>query len=101
MLETQQLDAVYVCIPPFAHGEPELDLIRRGIPFFVEKPVSLGLDVAEEIAAAVSKAKLITGVGYRDTGWTRRPHRNGGGRRTNRAGRWSSRLPISLTSRGS
>ncbi|MGO4440950.1 glycosyltransferase [Rhizobium sp. RAF56] len=64
MLETQQLDAVYVCIPPFAHGEPELDLIRRGIPFFVEKPVSLGLDVAEEIAAAVSKAKLITGVGY-------------------------------------
>ncbi|WP_184500031.1 MULTISPECIES: glycosyltransferase [Rhizobium] len=64
MLDTQRLDAVYICIPPFAHGEPERDLIDRNIPFFVEKPVTLDLALAEEIAAGVSKASLVTGVGY-------------------------------------
>ena len=64
MLDTQRLDAVYICIPPFAHGEPERDLIERRIPFFVEKPVSLDLTLAEEISAAVSNRNLITGVGY-------------------------------------
>ncbi|EJB02157.1 putative dehydrogenase [Rhizobium leguminosarum bv. trifolii WSM597] len=64
MLDTQQLDAVYICIPPFAHGEPERDLIQRQIPFFVEKPVSLGLAQAEDIAAGVANANLITAVGY-------------------------------------
>jgi predicted dehydrogenase/glycosyltransferase involved in cell wall biosynthesis/NADPH:quinone reductase-like Zn-dependent oxidoreductase len=64
MLEAQQLDAVYVCIPPFAHGEPERDLIQRHVPFFVEKPVSLDLALAEEIAADVSRTNLITAVGY-------------------------------------
>ncbi|PZM08921.1 glycosyltransferase [Rhizobium tubonense] len=64
MLDTQQLDAVYICIPPFAHGEPERDLIQRHIPFFVEKPVSLDLALAEELAKEISKTNLITGVGY-------------------------------------
>lgn len=64
MLDAVKPDAVYVCIPPFAHGEPERDLIERGIPFFVEKPVSLDLSTAEEISAAVTAAGLITGVGY-------------------------------------
>lgn len=64
MLDAVSPDAVYVCIPPFAHGEPERDLIERGIPFFVEKPVSLDLPTAEEISAAVTASGLITGVGY-------------------------------------
>lgn len=64
MLDTVQPDAVYICIPPFAHGEPERDLVDRGIPFFVEKPVSLDLATAEEISAAVTAKGLITGVGY-------------------------------------
>lgn len=64
MLDTLRPDAVYICVPPFAHGEPERDLVERGIPFFVEKPVSLDLETAEEIAAAVERTGLITGVGY-------------------------------------
>jgi predicted dehydrogenase/glycosyltransferase involved in cell wall biosynthesis/NADPH:quinone reductase-like Zn-dependent oxidoreductase len=64
MLDTVKPDAVYVCIPPFAHGEPERDLIARNIPFFVEKPVSLDLATAEEISAAVEAKGLVTGVGY-------------------------------------
>jgi predicted dehydrogenase/glycosyltransferase involved in cell wall biosynthesis/threonine dehydrogenase-like Zn-dependent dehydrogenase len=64
MLDAVRPDAVYVCVPPFAHGEPEHDLIERGIPFFVEKPVSLDLETAEKIAEAVTEKGLITGVGY-------------------------------------
>jgi predicted dehydrogenase/glycosyltransferase involved in cell wall biosynthesis len=64
MLDAVRPDAVYVCVPPFAHGEPERDLIKRGIPFFVEKPVSLDLVTAEEISASVTAKGLITGVGY-------------------------------------
>lgn len=64
MLESERLDAVYICVPPFAHGAPERDLIARGIPFFVEKPITLDLELAEELAVAVRSAELITGVGY-------------------------------------
>lgn len=64
MLDGVQPDAVYVCIPPFAHGEPERDLVERGIPFFVEKPVSLDLETAQEIASGIASKNLITAVGY-------------------------------------
>ncbi len=64
MLDAIMPDAVYVCVPPFAHGEPERDLIERSIPFFVEKPVSLDLETAQEIAAAAASKNLITAVGY-------------------------------------
>lgn len=64
MLAAVQPDAVYVCVPPFAHGELELDLIERRIPFFVEKPVSLDLATAEKISAAITDQNLVTAVGY-------------------------------------
>jgi len=64
MLDVTPLDAVYICIPPFAHGGPERDLIDRNIPFFVEKPITLDIELAKEIAAGVKSAGLITGVGY-------------------------------------
>jgi predicted dehydrogenase len=64
MLDTVALDAVFICVPPFAHGAPERAAIAHNLPFFVEKPVSLTLPVAEEIAREIEKRGLITGVGY-------------------------------------
>jgi predicted dehydrogenase/glycosyltransferase involved in cell wall biosynthesis/NADPH:quinone reductase-like Zn-dependent oxidoreductase len=64
MLQQQALDAVYICIPPFAHGTVERDLIARGIPFFVEKPITLDIALAEELAASIRSTALITAVGY-------------------------------------
>jgi predicted dehydrogenase len=64
LLDDPELDAVYICIPPFAHGEAERAVIARGLPFFVEKPLSLDLAVAEELAASVEQAGLVTAVGY-------------------------------------
>ena len=57
-------DAVYVCVPPFAHGEPERALVAAGVPFFVEKPLSVGLDVAEDLGAAIAARGLVTATGY-------------------------------------
>ena len=64
MLDNERLDAVYVCVPPFGHGALELELIERGLPFFVEKPLATDLTTAETIASAVQAAGLITAVGY-------------------------------------
>lgn len=58
------LDAVWICVPPFAHGEPELTCVAAGLPFLVEKPLAAGLDVAEEVGAAVAAADLLTSTGY-------------------------------------
>jgi predicted dehydrogenase len=58
------LDAVWLCVPPFAHGELELAVVRAGLPLFVEKPLGAGLDVAEEVAAAVAAAGVPTATGY-------------------------------------
>jgi predicted dehydrogenase len=57
-------DAVYVCVPPFAHGAPERAALDRGLPIFVEKPVGLDLSVAEDIGRRVEKAGVVTGTGY-------------------------------------
>ncbi|MGY1608857.1 MULTISPECIES: Gfo/Idh/MocA family protein [unclassified Geodermatophilus] len=57
-------DAVWLCVPPFAHGELELAVVRAGLPLFVEKPLGAGLAVAEEVAAAVAAAGVPTATGY-------------------------------------
>jgi predicted dehydrogenase len=64
LLDGTAPDAAYVCVPPFAHGEPERALVERAIPFFVEKPLGAGLAVAEEIGAAVAEPGLLTATGY-------------------------------------
>ena len=64
MLAVLDLDALWICVPPFAHGAPERAAIAAGLPFFVEKPISLDAALACEIDAAVRSAGLVTAVGY-------------------------------------
>ncbi|MFA4028299.1 MAG: hypothetical protein GDYSWBUE_000179 [Candidatus Fervidibacterota bacterium] len=63
MLEEVELDAVWVSLPPYAHGI-ELKLVEKDIPFFVEKPVGLDIGLIREIASAVEGKGLLTSVGY-------------------------------------
>ena len=63
MFDDAKLDAVYLNLPPFAHGV-EFAAIERGIPFFVEKPINLYLDQAKQIAAAAEAKGLVTCAGY-------------------------------------
>ena len=64
MLYREKLDAVYICVPPFAHGPPEDAVIAAGLPFFVEKPLSLDLTTGETIASKVQRHGLVTASGY-------------------------------------
>jgi myo-inositol 2-dehydrogenase/D-chiro-inositol 1-dehydrogenase len=64
LLDRSDLDAVYISIPVFAHGEPEMAVIERGLPFLVEKPVALDLATAKQIEAAVREKQLLAAVGY-------------------------------------
>ncbi len=64
MFDALQLDAVYICVPPYAHGPIELAAAERGIHMFVEKPVGLDAETARQVSAAVRKAKVLTSVGY-------------------------------------
>lgn len=64
MLDENKLDAVWICLPPFAHGEAERQAIAHQVPFLVEKPVGLDRGVCREIAAEVERTGLLTSVGY-------------------------------------
>lgn len=65
MLEREELDALFICVPPCAHGEMELAAIARGLPLFVEKPIALNLAMAAPILRAIQKADLTTTVAYK------------------------------------
>lgn len=65
LVEAVRPDALYVCVPPFAHGEPEAVAVRHGLPLFVEKPLAADLATAERVAASVSAAGLATATGDR------------------------------------
>jgi predicted dehydrogenase len=64
LLAAERLDAVYICVPPFAHGAPELAVIDAGLPMFVEKPVAIDQATAATIAAALAGQALVTCTGY-------------------------------------
>jgi len=64
MLERDDLDAVYISIPVHVHGEPELDVIERGLPFLVEKPVARDMQTALRVQEEVEAKGLLTAVGY-------------------------------------
>lgn len=64
MLERDDLDAAYLSVPVHVHGDIELAVIDRGLPFFVEKPVARHLDIALAIEEAAAEAEILTCVGY-------------------------------------
>jgi len=64
LLTTEALDAVWLCLPPFAHGAPERAVLEAGLPFFVEKPLAADLVTAEQIAEAVAERGTVTATGY-------------------------------------
>ena len=64
MYDETKPDMVFIGIPPYKHGEIEFETIERGIHMFVEKPVSLSLDMAKEIRDKIAAKKLISASGF-------------------------------------
>jgi predicted dehydrogenase len=63
-LITTNLDAVYVCVPPVAHGPAEEAAAAAGVALFVEKPIGLDWEIGERIAGVLNDAGVITAVGH-------------------------------------
>jgi predicted dehydrogenase len=64
LLEGSDVDAVYVSLPPFAHGEIEHAIIDAGKAIFVEKPVAITMTEAREIDSHIKQKGVISCVGY-------------------------------------
>ena len=61
---TEDLDVVYVCVPPFAHDTAEQLAAERGLHLFVEKPVVLDVELGLANLEAIRKAGVMSSVGY-------------------------------------
>ena len=57
-------EATYVCLPPFAHGEPERLLAQAQSALFIEKPIAMDEPTASAVAKALDEAGVVVSVGY-------------------------------------
>jgi predicted dehydrogenase len=64
MLDDAELDAVFICVTPDGHADYELDAADRGIGIFVEKPLGVGGELPERIAARIRTSGVVSCVGY-------------------------------------
>ncbi len=64
LLEQEVLDAVWICVPPHAHGAVEMALIERQVPFFVEKPLDADGTTSEAVRDALTQSAVLAAVGY-------------------------------------
>jgi myo-inositol 2-dehydrogenase / D-chiro-inositol 1-dehydrogenase len=64
MLDKEKLDVLFVCVPPFAHGDIEEKACARGIHLFVEKPLGLDMDVIRKKAKIIRDAGIMSASGY-------------------------------------
>ncbi len=64
MLAECPLDALYVCLPPFAHDGQEQKAAAKGIHLFLEKPIALTVPQAEGIVKAIEASGVVSQVGF-------------------------------------
>ena len=64
MLDEEKPEIVFVCVPPYCHGDIEYALIERGIHFFVEKPLSLDIELAKDVLLKSEAKGLVTASGF-------------------------------------
>jgi len=64
MIDSEELDLVYVTTPVATHIPVALSCTRNKINFFIEKPLSSNLDEAKEFCTELKKAGIVHSVGY-------------------------------------
>jgi predicted dehydrogenase len=64
MLDANDLDALIVTTPDFAHRDIAIDGAERGLHLMIEKPLATTVAEAREIRAAVKKAGIQCMVGF-------------------------------------
>lgn len=64
MIDEVDTDALYVCVPPFAHSDAEVLAAQKGVHLFVEKPVVMRMETGLKVLKAIEKAGVMSSVGY-------------------------------------
>ena len=64
MLQKENPDVVFTCIPPGAHTTQVADSAESGAAVFVAKPVAQDLETAKNASKAITEANVINQVGY-------------------------------------
>jgi predicted dehydrogenase len=64
MLNVNELDILYICIPPFAHHGQLEKAALKGINIFIEKPIALDSQRGKSMVEAIRKAGVKSQVGY-------------------------------------
>jgi len=63
LIESPEVDVVYICVPTAGHKELVLRAAERGKHIFCEKPLATNLPDVEEMVAAADAAGVKAGVG--------------------------------------
>ena len=64
MYQEAEIDVVYICLPPFAHTNEVQLAAECGIHVFIEKPIALSMDIANQMVEAVEKHGVKSQVGF-------------------------------------
>lgn len=64
MFDNEDLDAVYLCIPPTLHDDVETICAEKGIAIFIEKPQTLDIAQAATFSKAISDSGIVSQVGF-------------------------------------
>lgn len=64
MLDKADLDAVFVCTPPFTHLPIARECVSRNVHVFVEKPLAESCLSAKKMASLVSSSDIVHATGY-------------------------------------
>ena len=64
MFDREELDAVYLCIPPTLHEDVETICATLGIAIFVEKPQTLDMSQARRFSDAIGGSGIVSQVGF-------------------------------------
>jgi len=64
MLDEERIDVVSVCVPTQAHLDVAADVIARGVPLLVEKPLAATLEDGRRIAELARDAGVLLTAGH-------------------------------------
>jgi myo-inositol 2-dehydrogenase/D-chiro-inositol 1-dehydrogenase len=64
MFDKEDLDGVYLCIPPTLHTDAEYIAAEKGVAVFIEKPQTLDMAQAVAYNEALKSSGVLTQVGF-------------------------------------
>ena len=64
LFEESDLDAVFICLPPFAHTDQVECAAAHRVHVLIEKPIALSAEQAWRMVAAAERAGIVTQVGF-------------------------------------